>query len=141
MITNWATSQNWKKKKNSLDDPRILFFVISNIGRNSQGISQITRLKPFYNRADLDVITSKFNIIWIKSFKPKTIWFAYCPIIKLALRSPCLWTLVCNPCLIPSLSETRSHLMKLGISSQDLQDFILISLDLKKNMNGGSRCR
>jgi hypothetical protein len=28
--------------------------------------------------------------------------------------------------------------MKLGISSQDLQDFILISLDLKKNMNGTS---
>lgn len=46
-------------------------------------------------------------------------------------NSTCLWALVwhCNPCFIPNLecshitNETGYHLMKLGISSQDLQDF------------------
>ncbi len=54
---------------------------------------------------------------------------------KLSIKSPCLWALVwpCNPYFIPNLSvaiikgrKNVYHLMKLGISSQDLQQLRLV---------------
>lgn len=60
--------------------------------------------------------------------------------MKLSIESPCLWVLVwpCIPCFILNLtvaSENWYCFMQQGISSLDLQDFILTKLDIIKSLS------